>query len=468
MDMKDLHHSVQRVMALHGMATSGEPLWVAVSGGIDSMVLLHVLRALGHPCAVAHVDHGLRGAASDADRAFVEEHCRQLGIPCRVHRCDVAAAREASGSSVQMAARDLRYAWFRDLLREGPHAMALAHHADDALETFLMGLLQGMGLAGWRGIPAVTQVAAGGEGTLERSAPLVASAQRFIRPLLGVGRSAVEEYARAMGIPFREDASNADTAYLRNRIRHQLLPFMQEMRPGARRVLARNIAMLERLTDHAEAHVRQELDGLVQQVGEGVTRVHLAPLRAAGPSARLLLHALLSGHGFHPDQLDDLLIAIRRGATGARFEGPAVDAWLGHDELRIVPRTHAPAEWTIQAVDVVPAGAPLRLHAEDVAAVGPAFVPDVAWFDADALEFPLLVRPWRAGDRLRPLGMAGSKLVSDVLTDAKIAGHAKRGIHVLESAGRIVWVCGVRLAEGVQARAGSRAVVRAEWLRPVS
>ncbi|MEO8734861.1 MAG: tRNA lysidine(34) synthetase TilS, partial [Flavobacteriales bacterium] len=147
---------VRRFMRREAMPTPSSPTWVAVSGGVDSMVLLHVLRELGHTCIVAHVDHGLRGAASDGDCQFVEYHAMRLGLPFRSVRVDVMAA--ANGISVEMAARELRYGWFSELLFEGPDRLAMGHHRDDATETLLLNLLRGTGTHGWAGIQPVASI----------------------------------------------------------------------------------------------------------------------------------------------------------------------------------------------------------------------------------------------------------------------------------------------------------------------
>ena len=167
-----MRERVARTIARHALLQPGEALWVAVSGGVDSMVLLHVLRSLGHPVQVVHVDHGLRGPESDADRALVRDHCAKHGIPFHVEVVDVRAAMERMGGSVQMAARAERYAVFERLMNSGPHKLAMAHHADDVVETALMNLLQGMGQHGWKSIP------------VKRAG--------FIRPLIDQDRAAIE------------------------------------------------------------------------------------------------------------------------------------------------------------------------------------------------------------------------------------------------------------------------------------
>ena len=215
---------VERYIRRERMLEAEQPVLVAVSGGVDSMVLLHVLRALGHPCEVGHVDHGLRGAESDADRAFVEEHCRVNDIPFRVTKVDPKASAKGMEVSVQMAGRELRYAWFAELLKELGRPLAMGHHRDDATETLFINLLRGTGAHGWASIPPVSG--------------------NIVRPLLCVDRDAILTYAREDQVQFREDSSNADPKYLRNRIRHELLPLIEAMRPGAHKAIARSVDLL--------------------------------------------------------------------------------------------------------------------------------------------------------------------------------------------------------------------------------
>lgn len=280
-----------------GLLHPGEPLWVAVSGGVDSMVLLHVLRTLGHPCHVAHVDHGLRGAESDADSEFVRAHCERLGVPFAVRRVDVTGRAASTGESTQMAARALRLEWFNEVVQQGPHKMAMAHHVDDVIETFFLGLMQGMGAKGWGSIPA-------------RSGS-------FIRPLLEVSRTQILAYAEAHLIGWREDASNSSDAYLRNRIRHELLPLLEGWRPGTHKAMARNMRLFGELGELAAQAGARTLEGVLPEA-DGTLRIPFARITDTTPV--LVLHHLLRGKGFHPDRFDDMLEAIRRVTQGRIFQ----------------------------------------------------------------------------------------------------------------------------------------------------
>lgn len=419
---------VRSTLLLYGLAAEREPLWVAVSGGCDSMVLLHVLRELRHPVHVVHVDHGLRGAESAADAAFVETHCRELGVPFVVERVDVEALVHASGLSKQMAARELRYAVFHHCVEKGPQRLAMAHHADDAVETLFIHLLQGMGTRGWGGIPL-------------QSGP-------FIRPLLEVSRSEIRAYAEEKGIPFREDASNADPAYLRNRVRHELMPLIGELREGADGVLRRDIVRNRELA----AVLAQWLDTTAspwQPDAQGTLRIPAAAvLNSAAPS--LLLTHLLRDLDLHPDRIAEILKALYADHTGAQFTKGEMVVQVDRGHLVIARgASPTPDPWVIHAWDVLPAGLPVSVEVlpPDVDA-GP-LANHMLVAELDALPLPLVLRPWRTGDRFRPAGMAGTKLVSDLLIDAKVPLHQKADVHVLESRGTILWVCGFRVADGL-------------------
>lgn len=428
--------AVRRFIRRERMLEPGEPLHVAVSGGIDSMVLLHALRGLGHPCAVLHVDHGLRGAESDGDRAFVEDHCRRAGIPFRCQPVDAAAHARAAGRSIQMAARELRYAFFAEARQDQPWRIALAHHADDAVETLLLHLMRGVGAAGWGTIPPASGA--------------------FVRPLLAVDRAAIEAYAMEHGIAFREDSSNADPKYLRNRVRHELLPLMEAMRPGAKRAMARGVSLLREL---------ERAGGLVQHAEPlpvNEPRDVRIPFTAVegSPAPTLLLQQLLRHLGFHPDALDRLHDAILERSTGRAF---IAGGWRASVDRDCVIVGQVPSDQPAFTIDLhqpagQQAGFTWSLHEGEPFALPDSM--DEALLDADRLDFPVELRPWREGDRMRPIGLGGSKLISDILIDAKVPRNRKDLAYVLVSGGEVAWLAGHRIGEGFQATAASQRVLR--------
>jgi tRNA(Ile)-lysidine synthase len=434
---------VRRYNRREKLLAPGEPVMVAVSGGVDSMVLLHVLRELGHPCSVVHVDHGLRGEASDGDRLFVEAHCAKQAIAFRAMHVRPAERADTSGLSTQMAARELRYQAFDELLREAPMPMALGHHADDAIETLFLHLLRGTGARGWSTIPA-------------RSGA-------FVRPLLCVDRAAISAYAAEQAIPFREDASNQDPKYLRNRIRHELIPLLEAMRPGAQQAMARSVEVLGDVERAARESTEQQLQ-LLQPGTDGTLFLPFDLLeRSAAPS--LLLMAATRHLGLHPDILDRIRDAVAERSVGSVFLAARHRLTVERDTLVITTLTDViPETWHVPPVADGSAGPfTWRFEEADGAAV-PTHMHEVV-LDADRLTFPLELRPWRAGDRMRPIGLGGSQLVSDLLTNAKVPSGQRANTHVLVSAGTIVWLAGHRIAEGAQASTSTRRLLRIRLLK---
>ncbi len=434
---------VRRFVRREGLLTPKEPVWVAVSGGVDSMVLLHVLRALGHPCSVVHIDHGLRGAESDADRDFVSRYCKEHSIEVRCLQVEPRAVAEAQGISVQMAARELRYARFGEVWQERPMPIALGHHADDAVETLLLNLMRGTGVAGWGSIAPKSGI--------------------FIRPLLAVHRDDIARYAQERGIPFREDSSNTDKKYLRNRIRHEVMPLLEQLRPGASRAMSRSVELLreiERATDGLGLK-----EGTAGTLANGEFRIARAAVLASA-SPRLFLHKLLRHLGFHPDVLTRILDALQDASTGVRYIAGTKEVFVDRDamvvrsvrtvhpsflidlgpddvESKVVNTKAGPFSWSVE-----PPGAPAPTSMREV------------MLDADRLSFPLELRPWREGDRMRPMGLGGSKLISDILVDAKVPASDKEASYVLVAGDVIIWAVGHRLAEGYRMTDASQRVLR--------
>lgn len=415
-----------------------EPLWVAVSGGVDSMVLLHVLQALRHPCHVVHVDHGLRGAESEADQLFVKEYCERNALPFKGVKVDVNALIDEGKLSTQMAARELRYAVLTSLVDEGPRKLALAHHRDDAIETLFINLMQGMGLHGWRTIPPI-------------SGP-------FIRPLMGTSREEILAYARENEIEYREDPSNSEQKYLRNKIRHELLPLIESWRPGVRRSLWRSVDLLREMDGVIQEDLQERL-GDKRELSSPSMQIPFAEILDHG-SPMLTLHFLLRKQGFHPDRLEDILIAMQEGRTGATFSDGGMKVTIDRGRLIVEKLGEGPLAWTITSLDDLPQDLPLTICIVNATDVDLTKGMRTAWLDLAKLQFPLEYRLWKKGDRMKPIGMKGSKLISDILIDAKVPRNEKERVHVLVSEGKIVWLQGFRIGEGFEAKPHTRSVVK--------
>ena len=424
-----LLEAFRKYIADNDLATHDDRILLTVSGGVDSMVMLSLFTRSGYRVGVAHCNFQLRGAESDEDEVLVEEEARKYGVEFYNKRFETAAEMERTGESMEMAARRLRYAWFDALSREhGYTVVAIAHHADDSIETFFINLLRGTGLRGLTGIS--TQVG------------------KVVRPLMFASRKEILEYAVANRIPFREDSSNRSTKYLRNKIRLGLIPRIREINPKFTDLMRRNI---ERLTDTqlfieaAVAHMRED----VVTQADGIATIHVERIEAAYPRNFAVYELLSSQYGFKGDVCDALCRALSEAATGRRFYAREYVATV--DRGRILVERIAPGD----ACEVtVEQGAQrsycgnmvLYFEACDIDDIRAYDVPEqVALLDADLLRYPLRLRRWREGDTFIPFGMEGRKKVSDYLIDRKVSLPEKQRQFVLLSGDEIVWLVGRRI-----------------------
>lgn len=425
--------------------TGIQPLLLALSGGIDSMVLAHLLRSRKIPFEVAHADFGLRGEESDADRRFVEDWCKEQNILCHLRRFNTQHEADTAGESIQETARNLRYAWF-DTLRQdrGLKAIATAHHLDDNAETLLFHFLRGTGLRGLCGIP-------------DRQGHIV-------RPLLQWTRAQVLAYAKEHQVPFREDSSNASVHYTRNKLRHNVLPLLEEVFPSLRRNLYGNLQRFGEGYALYHAEVERYRKKLLDWRG----REAWLPLRKLKhvPALSTLLHEFYAPYGFSGRAGE--LTAMTEAHTGAVLHS-ATHRLIKHREFLILTSAVTAAsehiliyegEQDIQAPEFR-----LRMHTMALPDQIPTLGPEQCYADADQLHYPLLLRPWKAGDYFYPFGMKKKKKIARLLIDARIPLHAKEKVWVIESAGRIIWVIGVRADERFRAGPKTRQVM-AFILRP--
>lgn len=420
----------QRYVAENGLFGPGDRLLLTVSGGVDSMVMLSLCVASGYRVGVAHCNFQLRGAESDEDEKLVAAAAARLGVPCYNRRFDTAAEMERTGESMEMAARRLRYAWFAELCAaEGYTAIAVAHHADDSVETFFINLLRGTGLRGLTGISK--------------------QSGRIVRPLTFATRKEILEYAVANRIPFREDSSNRSTKYLRNKIRLGLIPRIREINPKFTALMQRNIARLTDAQQFITQAVEQVRRAAVTEEG-GIATIRLERIDPAFPRNFVLYELLSSAYGFKGDVIDALCRALDEGAVGRRFYARDRVAVTDRGTVVVAPvADDDPCEVSIPAGAQRAYGGNSVLYFERrsidlVEAFG--VPPHQAQIDAAKLQWPLTLRRWREGDWFVPFGMTGGrKKVSDFLIDSKVSLPEKQRQFVLLSDGEIVWVVGRRI-----------------------
>lgn len=436
---------IRRALARHGMIRAGETVLVAVSGGADSVVLLHCLHRLAPSCgirlAVGHLDHGLRGEAGAVDAAFVRELAEALGIPAVVKHLPPGAV-AARGRSLQEAARAARYAFLAEAADEaGADRIALAHTADDVAETVLMNLLRGSGPAGLRGIPPVR-------------------GERVIRPLLAVRREQVEAFVRAHRLRFRPDPSNEDPRFLRNRIRHRLLPFLEkEFNPRVVEGLARAAALLAE--DHAYLEVEAGRSAGPFPLEAGPLRALASPIRRR-VLLRALRDALPPGSRVRLEHVVGLEALLDPGGERRAVRLPGtLEARHRGGQLVLTPAAREvgdlpPVPVGIPVGPLEPPGGEVRWGAFRITAIlggagsGAVTRQDgggARWtltLDADRLQPPLTIRAWRPGDAYRPEGAPGRRKLQDLFTDTKIPRAHRGRIPVLADAAGVLWVAGFR------------------------
>jgi len=420
---------------LSGGVIHGHSFLLAVSGGVDSMCMADLfLRSVSKPSfAVAHVNFSLRGDESDADEELVRAWADLNDKKFHHVRFDTAGYAREHSVSVEMAARELRYRWFGELMDEfGYDLLAVAHNRNDSVETLFLNILRGTGLRGLSGI----RPAAG----------------RVIRPLLKVSREEISEYVHTNSVPFRVDRTNMETDFSRNKLRNIIFPEFSMINPSFLNTVSRDMEYFSEAGSILDDMFLKVEDKALSKDGDAVV-IRTAALDEYG-HRRYWLHRILSGYGFNPAQVEDI-DAASGGQPGRYFYGHGFDLLVGRGVLKILPSgEHAPDPVEISGPGVFAYGnISLRIR---VSAKGEDFVSrppaGTLYMDADRFGFPVICRPWRDADRFRPFGMkCGSKKLSDFFTDMKMDCMEKLRQPVLcDASGRILCLPGLRIDERVK------------------
>jgi len=400
---------------------------VAVSGGVDSIVLCELLKATNHQFIIAHCNFKLRGEASDHDEQFVRNYAERLGVRLISTSFNTRDHAKAQGVSTQMAARTLRYEWFDQLMQEeGIKYLLTAHHKNDLAETMLLNMTRGTSINGLTGIP-------------------VAEKGR-VRPLLSFTKSELLGYAINHQIKWREDVSNASTNYRRNKIRHEVVPVLEEINPAFLKQVERLVEKNKVVKRVFAQHIA-ELRASLIRAENGVIVIEKSALIKNSVSA-FELEEILMPYGFNYDQCTEMLNSLDNQA-GAKFESAEHVMFVDRTFLQLLPKRQVDLEeYRIGEQDTRVAlhrGYSIeRLRAEGL---NIDTNPRNAMLDVERLQFPLVFRPWQQGDRFKPIGMKGWKLVSDLLIDEKVPLAQKKNVYVMLSKGEIAWVVGHRIAE---------------------
>lgn len=428
-----LIETIRAAIDRHRLIPDNTHVVVGVSGGADSVALLRALHALHIPLTVAHLNHRLRGEAADGDEHFVRELAEELNLPCVVKSVDVHQLAQAGGLSIEMAARQARHDFFAEFENA---VIALAHHADDQVETFLLKLARGAGPDGLSGMPYAQSIG-----------PL-----RLIRPLIAIPRSELIAWLEKHHFEWCEDASNSDETFLRNRVRHTILPLLeQELNPNMRGSILRTMDILRAENEYLNAATPSPTE-----LGASVLQQPLA-------LQRRMVRQWLFDHEADTssfDAVDKILELMEAGEGTTIFELNA--------KQRVVVEYGTPrfessnqGEATTQVVLTTEHGTGWRKDH----GLGIGILPAEASFNADKVgDSPITVRTVHPGDRMRPLGMAGHRKLQDIFTDLKIPKMQRSTLPVVVCRDEIIWIPGYRTACGweVEGFSGKAVHVRIE------
>ncbi len=403
---------------------------LACSGGMDSMALANLLHLTGLSFEIAHVNFKLRDEESDGDQSFVENWAQKHQIPFHLKIADTKQMSRSQGISIQMAAREIRYAFFEDIRAKfNLDGILLAHHEDDQLETIFLNLLRGTGIEGVYGMS-------------ERKGWL-------IRPLLPFSRKELTDFMKSSGFEWREDSSNEKSDYKRNNLRHNGLPAILSLEADARKNL---LTSVERLKDTGRAFSSLfeywKAKSIVEK--DGIQHLKYSEI-AHLPGGASLLYFWLRSFGFNSDQAQQIWDSLADIKPGTVFIGKDFQLWMDRTEMLLCPKSASFEAILIKKDDQevrLPEGIYDLLRSAEPKGIDLQL--QNALLDADRLEFPLEIRLWKEGDRFVPLGMQSEKKISDFLIDLKIPAPKKQEVKVLVSGNRIAWVIGMRIADWVK------------------
>lgn len=410
----------------HHLLEPREAILLAVSGGVDSVVMMDLFNQLKVPFGIAHCNFGLRGAESAGDETWVRALAQRYGVKLYVEHFATQAYAQANQLSIQMAARELRYKWFEEICNTHHWSkVATAHHANDQVETLLFNLTKGTGLAGLHGI--------------------LPKQGRQIRPLLFATKKNIVAYAQANNLTWREDSSNAQDSYARNVIRNQVIPVLKSINPQLETSTHTTIARLSQV----ELFVTEQLASLEQSIihqQDNITYLAIEGIQAK-PWAPVILWEMLKHWGFNFLQITSLLATAN--PTGKMINSATHQIYADRTKWMVRPRQ--PSAWPITysigrntthisllagslQIQILPSHVYQLLANNQVAAL-----------DLDKLQFPLVARTWQPGDFFYPLGMQKKKKLSDFLIDAKVPLLIKEKVMVVVAGNDIVWVIGYRI-----------------------
>ena len=420
---------------------------LAISGGIDSMVLLHLFEKSGFDYGIAHCNFQLRGNESDLDEEFVKKQVLIHGVPAYFETFDTKEHADIKGISIEMAARELRYEYFEKIRVENSFDfIATAHHQDDLIETFFLNLSRKTGIKGLTGIKE--------------------KAGKIIRPLLFASRSEIEKCSTDYYIEYREDSTNSEVVFQRNFLRHKILPLFLELNPSFKKNI---LASIENLKDAEQVYSGSLQSEKIEVVSadKNDTVINIDKLRKSA-FPKILLFEILTEFNFNATVVDEIYRSLSTD-SGKQFFSKTHRLIKDRKELFVSPIKENGTKYFYIENEDIELFEPLDITIEKLPANDFQIIKktNVACLNLSEIEFPLLIRKWKQGDYFQPLGMTGFKKVSDFFIDQKIPIHEKENIWILCSGKKIIWIMGHRIDNRFKITPQTSTVLKIEILSKV-
>ncbi len=446
----DLFQSFQQFNYKHQLWKKQDRLLLAVSGGVDSVVLSHLCKAAGVEFSIAHCNFQLRGNDSIRDEAFVEALAKRLEVQCYIQRFDTRLISTQQKTSVEETARHLRYQWFEELrLQNGFDYILTAHHSDDHVETVLMNFFRGTGIRGLHGI--------------------LPKKNKIIRPLLFTDKATLLNFAAANKLEFVVDYTNAENEYTRNYFRNELIPSLQKVFPSVVNNMIDNIEKFKDVEILYDQAIEKQLHNLIEKKGNEI-HIPLLKLLKTVP-LQTVLYELLKPFGFNTNQAQEV-IHLLSSESGKLVHSNSHRVFSNRKWLIIAPLKTESAQHILidqpnQSIDFELG----QFKLEHLPIQPIEKLATVVQLDAEKIKFPLLLRPWKKGDYFYPLGLkkegsgkAGKKKISRFLMDQKLSISEKEKVWVLESNKKICWVVGLRIDERVKITHQTKSIIKCTFL----
>lgn len=427
----------------YNLFENNQTILLAVSGGIDSMILCDLFLKSNFKFAIAHCNFHLRGEESNRDERFVREYAQKNNIKIHVKDFDTYSYMKEKGKSMQVSAREMRYSWFNELLKEeGYSYIATGHHIDDSIETFFMNILRGTGIAGLHGI--------------------LQKVNLVIHPLLFTGRAEIVNYQKENKLEFVEDSSNATTKYTRNKIRHELIPLVKEIAPNFDKIISKEIERF-RETEVVFRSVINDAKTELLEIENQTIKISIEKLKSYVPQ-KIFMYEILSDFGFNEATINSIEDALLE-TSGKQFYSETHRLVKDRDYLLIVKNKPQNLNQYLIEESQTSVYSPIILHMEILKDLQYVKIPknkEVAMLDYDKLSFPLILRKWKKGDSFFPYGLQGEKKISEFYKNLKYSILDKENQWLLCSENDIVWVVGQRIDDRYKITKSTKTIFKIE------